>query len=121
MKIGINIKKIISTFQESINYFSTKVLQNENNIANHETRITTLENSPGGEGSTILNSYTLKLFDVMNNSIYEFNVNSIGNDVFLNIEFEVPNNSTLTIVKSSTATAEDTVNIRCKYYRYTYE
>ena len=23
--------------------------------------------------------------------------------------------------KSSTATAEDTVNIRCKYYRYTYE
>lgn len=37
------------------------------------------------------------------------------------IEFEVPNNSTLTIVKSTTATAEETVNIRCKYYRYTYE
>ena len=45
MKIGFNVKKIINTFQESINYFSTKVVQNENNIANHETRITTLENS----------------------------------------------------------------------------
>ena len=36
------------------------------------------------------------------------------------LEFEVPNGQNLTIVKSSTATAEDTVNIRCKYYRYTY-
>ena len=68
MKIGFNIKKII------------------NKIANHETRITTLENSGGG-GSSSINSYTLKLFDVMDNSIYEFNVNSIDNDVFLNIEF----------------------------------
>lgn len=34
------------------------------------------------------------------------------------IEFEVPNNSTLTIVKSTTASAKDTVNIRCKYYTY---
>ena len=36
-------------------------------------------------------------------------------------EIEVPANQSLTIVKSSTATAEDTVNIRCKYYSYTYE
>ena len=35
-------------------------------------------------------------------------------------EIEVPASQNLTIVKSSTATAEDTVNIRCKYYRYTY-
>ena len=37
------------------------------------------------------------------------------------LEFEVPANQTLTIVKSSTATADVTVNIRCKYYIYTYE
>ena len=37
------------------------------------------------------------------------------------LEFEVPANQTLTIVKSSTASTEETVNIRCKYYRYTYE
>ena len=34
------------------------------------------------------------------------------------LEFEVPANQSLTIVKSSTATAEDTINIRCKYYKY---
>ena len=34
------------------------------------------------------------------------------------IEFEIPGNQNLTIVKSSTATAEDTVNIRCKYFTY---
>ena len=34
------------------------------------------------------------------------------------LEFEVPASQSLTIVKSSTATAEDTVNIRCKYYSY---
>ena len=37
------------------------------------------------------------------------------------LEIEVPTNQSLTIVKSATATAEDTANIRCKYYRYTYE
>ena len=37
------------------------------------------------------------------------------------LEIEVPGNQTLTVVKSSTATVEDTVNIRCKYYSYTYE
>ena len=52
MKIGFNFKKIINAFQESINYFSNKVVQNENNIANHETRITTLENNSGGGGSS---------------------------------------------------------------------
>ena len=45
MKIGFNAKNIINAFQESIYYFSSKVIQNENNIANHETRITTLENN----------------------------------------------------------------------------
>lgn len=34
------------------------------------------------------------------------------------LEFEIPANQSLTIVKSSTASAEDTVNIRCKYYKY---
>lgn len=34
------------------------------------------------------------------------------------LEFEIPENQSLTIVKSSTASAEDTVNIRCKYYTY---
>ena len=34
------------------------------------------------------------------------------------LEFEIPGNQSLTIVKSTTATAEDSVNIRCKYYNY---
>ena len=34
------------------------------------------------------------------------------------LEIEVPASQSLTIVKSSTATAEDTINIRCKYYTY---
>ena len=34
------------------------------------------------------------------------------------LEFEIPANQTLTIVKGATATAEDTVNIRCKYFTY---
>lgn len=34
------------------------------------------------------------------------------------LEFEVPASQSLTIVKSSTASAEDTANIRCKYYSY---
>lgn len=37
------------------------------------------------------------------------------------LEIEIPANQNLTIVKGATATTEDTVNIRCKYYRYTYE
>ena len=48
MKIGFNAQNIINAFQESIYYFSSKVIQNENNIANHETRITTLENNLNG-------------------------------------------------------------------------
>ena len=43
MKIGFNVKKLQMLFEETIYYFSTKVIQNENNIANHETRISTLE------------------------------------------------------------------------------
>ena len=34
------------------------------------------------------------------------------------LEIEIPGNQTLTVVKSSTASAEDTVNIRCKYFTY---
>lgn len=34
------------------------------------------------------------------------------------LEIEVPTSQNLTIVKSTTATAEDTVSIRCKYYSY---
>ena len=44
MKIGFNAKRIMDAFQETIYFFSSKVSQNESNIANHETRITTLEN-----------------------------------------------------------------------------
>ena len=63
---------------------------------------------------------------------YLFNDNcdvdiKVGNNTLLTVlageqlgdlEFEVPASQTLTIVKSSTASAEDTVNIRCKYYSY---
>ena len=45
MKIGFNAKKIINGFNEFIDFLSSKVMQNESNITNHETRITTLENS----------------------------------------------------------------------------
>ena len=34
------------------------------------------------------------------------------------LEFEIPGNQNLTIVKSSTASADGTVNIRCKYFTY---
>ena len=51
MKIGFNVKNIINNFQETIYYLSRKIVQNENNIANHETRISTLENSSGDGGS----------------------------------------------------------------------
>ena len=47
MKIGFNYKRIMDAFQETIYFFSSKVSQNESNIANHETRITTLENISG--------------------------------------------------------------------------
>ena len=45
----------------------------------------------------------------------------LAGEQLADLEIEVPSGQNLTIVKSSTATAEDTVNIRCKYYRYTYE
>ena len=34
------------------------------------------------------------------------------------LEFEVPSNQNLTIVKSSTASEQYTVSIRCKYFTY---
>ena len=36
------------------------------------------------------------------------------------LEFEVPSNQSLTIVKGTTAAADETVNIRCKYFTYSY-
>lgn len=44
----------------------------------------------------------------------------IGGEQLGDLEFEIPSNQNLTIVKSSTATTEATVNIRCKYYTYSY-
>ena len=43
MKIGFNSKRIMDAFQETIYFFSSKVSKNESKIANHETRISTLE------------------------------------------------------------------------------
>ena len=42
----------------------------------------------------------------------------MGGEQLGDLEIEIPSGQNLTIVKSSTATAEDTVNIRCKYYSY---
>lgn len=56
MKIGFNVKKIINAFEETIYNLSSIVIQNENNIANHETRITTLENSSGSDWVEITSS-----------------------------------------------------------------
>ena len=50
MKIGFNVKKLQMMFEETIYFFSSKVAQNESNIADHETRITTLENSLSSGG-----------------------------------------------------------------------
>ena len=36
------------------------------------------------------------------------------------LEIEVPSNQSLTIVKGTTATTDETVNIRCKYFTYNY-
>ena len=36
------------------------------------------------------------------------------------LEFEIPSGQNLTIVKSSTVSADKTVNIRCKYFTYNY-
>ena len=93
MKIGFNVKKIINAFQESINHFSSKVVQNENNIANHETRITTLENSPGGGGgSTVGGSSEIKtcnftLYDVSNQVRNGYEIKCINKTIFLDVYF----------------------------------
>lgn len=42
----------------------------------------------------------------------------IAGEQLTDIEFEIPTGQNLTIVKSSTATAEDTINIRSKYFTY---
>ena len=51
MKIGFNSKRILDAFQETIYFFSSKVSQNESNIANHETRITALEERSSSEST----------------------------------------------------------------------
>ena len=43
----------------------------------------------------------------------------VGGEQLGDLEFEIPGNQNLTIVKGTTATTEDTVSIRCKYYTYT--
>ena len=42
----------------------------------------------------------------------------IAGEQLADIEFEIPTNQSLTVVKSSTALADDTINIRCKYCTY---
>ena len=73
MKIGFNIKKII------------------NSIANHETRITTLENtSGGGSGGSSgigLEYYTLKLYNTSNTKIRNINCPKLDDKVFLNFNY----------------------------------
>ena len=52
MKIGFNVKVIKDTldmFEQSIIYLGSKDIELENNISNHETRITRLENSSSGK------------------------------------------------------------------------
>lgn len=86
MKIGFNFKKIIN-----------KIVQNENNIANHETRISTLENnSDGGNstsggttvgGSTEIKTYNFKLYDVNNQLREDYEVKCINKTAFLDTYF----------------------------------
>ena len=42
----------------------------------------------------------------------------IAGEQLAEIEFEIPASQSLTIVKSSTSTEEDTIKIRCKYFTY---
>ena len=65
-------------------------------------------------------------FSYLFNDICDIDIN-VGNITKLTVmageqlgdlEIEIPASQSLTIVKSTTATAEDTVNIRCKYFTY---
>lgn len=79
MKIGFNVKKIIN-----------KIIQNENNIANHETRITTLENNSGGgssSGGVGLENYTLKVYNTSGTNIQTLNCSKLDDNVFFNFHY----------------------------------
>ena len=76
MKIGFNFKKII------------------NKIANHETRIATLENSSGGggsssggsssvEGSTEIKTYSFKMYTIGGELMEDYDVKCIEKNIFL--------------------------------------
>ena len=69
MKIGFNIKKII------------------NSIANHETRITTLENNSGGGSGVGLENYTLKVYNNSGTNIRTINCSKLDDKVFLNFHY----------------------------------
>ena len=80
MKIGFNIKKII------------------NKIANHETRITSLENSPGGGGSsgggsssvggnTDIKTYNFKMYNIAGELVEDYDVKCIDKTAILDVYF----------------------------------
>ena len=139
-----SVSNILNTINTNLNTHKTTTSNINSTTLSTNTNIKNIGRVLGiNKGCTVV--YKNKVSELtINNSnstaniihfSYLFNDNcdvdiKVGSDTILTIysgeqlgdlEIEVPANQTLTIVKSSTATAEDTVNIRCKYYRYTYE
>ena len=141
VELGNNVSNTLSTINTNLNEQKT----NTSNILLTTTSIIkvvmmlalSLGGNPSGNfvyknkvsSLTINNSGTNTSIVHFN---YLFNDNcdvdiKVGNDTKLTVlageqvgdlEFEIPSNQSLTIVKGTTATAEETVNIRCKYFTY---
>ena len=135
-KVGLEetINNTINTINTNLNTHkttTTNINDNSLNIA----RVLGVSKGCSIEYKNNVSSLTINNSNSTTNIIhfsYLFNDNcdvdiKVGNNTLLTIlageqladlEFEIPGNQNLTIVKSSTAPADDTVNIRCKYFTY---
>ena len=92
MKIGFNFKKIINNFSGTIQILT-------NSISNHETRITTLENSAGGGGSSggdggttvggssEIKTYNFKLYNTNGELQEDYEVKCINKNAIIDVYF----------------------------------
>lgn len=117
---NISSQKNITTNISDIALNIARVLGvNKDTSVVYKNKVTDLTITSTGTARTIHFSYLLNDgcdidVKVGNNTLLTI----LSGEQIADIEFEVPANQNLTIVKSTTATAEDTVNIRCKYYTY---
>lgn len=94
MKIGFNVKKIYENIKLYVQNMMTTI---SNTVANHETRITTLENSSGGGGSSgggttvgdssEIKTYTFKLYNINGELTEDYKVKCINKIAFIDIYF----------------------------------